>query len=116
MDDTTITHLAHLARLTVPQEELTAVAKDVGAILGFIDQVQGATVAGAGTTIAQNDSVQAGTTSKGDTNKHGVAMQNGIVINVSREDVTAPILPVHDLVECAPLHRDHFVQVPKVLE
>ena len=36
--------------------------------------------------------------------------------NIAREDVVAPLSSVYDLVEAAPLHKDGFVQVPKVIE
>ena len=35
--------------------------------------------------------------------------------NVARRDEVAPLESVYDLVEAAPLHKDGFVQVPKVI-
>lgn len=94
MDDTTITHLAHLARLHLPEEGKASVAHDVAAIIGFIDQVQKVSLDGG----------------------HDGFNVAGKAVNVFRDDIVAPIAPAHDLVEAAPLHKDHFVQVPKVLE
>jgi aspartyl-tRNA(Asn)/glutamyl-tRNA(Gln) amidotransferase subunit C len=91
MDSEQVKKLAHLARLNVPEAELANVANDIGNILGFIDQIQKVDL--------------------------GTAVENNVQkINIFRDDVIAPITPVYDLVEAAPLHKDHFVMVPKVLE
>lgn len=86
-----IKRLANLARLSVPEEELESVGKDIAAILGFVDTIE---------------SVQLGDQVTENTDK----------TNVFREDVVEPIEPAHDLIEAAPLHQDHFVKVPKVIE
>lgn len=83
--------LAHLARLSIPEEEMESVAKDIGNILGFVDVVQSVNL---GDTVStQEDEV-----------------------NVFREDRVNPLAAHHDLIEAAPLHQDHFVKVPKVIE
>ncbi|MEO5646492.1 MAG: Asp-tRNA(Asn)/Glu-tRNA(Gln) amidotransferase subunit GatC [Candidatus Paceibacterota bacterium] len=86
-----IKRLANLARLSVPEAELETVGKDVANILGFVDAIQ----------AVQLD---------------GQITQTSDKTNVFREDIVAPITPAHDLIEAAPLHQDHFVKVPKVLE
>ncbi len=91
MDIEQVKKLASLARLTVPESELEAVAHDIGAILGFIDQIQ---------KVELSESVG------------GVGAQ----VNVFRADIVAPLDSAHDLVLAAPLHQDRFVKVPKVLE
>ncbi|MBP6858020.1 MAG: Asp-tRNA(Asn)/Glu-tRNA(Gln) amidotransferase subunit GatC [Candidatus Pacebacteria bacterium] len=90
IDAKTLDHLAHLARLTVPEEEKEQLAKDISNIVGFIDTIQ---------KVELSDSDEKKFTQK----------------NVAREDVVAPIESVYDLVEAAPLHKDGFVQVPKVI-
>jgi len=91
MDIEQVKKLAHLARLNVPEEELAGVASDIGNILGFIDQIQ---------------KVELG----------DISAPTNQSVNIFRDDVVAPIEPVYDLVEAAPLHKDHFVMVPKVIE
>ncbi len=91
MDIAQVQKLAQLARITVSQEELESFAKDIGNIIGFVDRVRTVTL----------DTVPSTT---------------GSAVNVFRADVVDPISSAYDLVECASLHQDHFVKVPKVLE
>jgi aspartyl-tRNA(Asn)/glutamyl-tRNA(Gln) amidotransferase subunit C len=90
IDSNTLNHLAQLARLTVPDEEKEQLAKDITNIVGFIDTIQKVTIPEIG--------------DKNFTQK-----------NVAREDIALPLSSVYDLVEAAPLHKDDFVQVPKVI-
>ncbi|HVY35837.1 MAG TPA: Asp-tRNA(Asn)/Glu-tRNA(Gln) amidotransferase subunit GatC [Candidatus Paceibacterota bacterium] len=82
--------LADLARLSVPKEEQEQVAKDLEAIVGFVDQIKSRDVS---SISAEPDRV-----------------------NVFRDDVVAPLKSAYDLVEAAPSHQDGFVKVPKVIE
>ncbi len=91
MNTDEIKRLANLARLSVPEQELEAVGKDVATILGFVDRIQ---------------SVQLDMDVQPATDKN----------NIFREDIVAPLAADHDLIEAAPLHQDHFVKVPKVIE
>jgi aspartyl-tRNA(Asn)/glutamyl-tRNA(Gln) amidotransferase subunit C len=91
MNTEEIKRLAHLARLSVPEAELDAVGKDIASILGFVDTIK---------------SVQL----------DGQVTQSDDDVNVFRDDVVAPLAADHDLIEAAPLHQDHFVKVPKVIE
>ncbi len=91
IDSKTLDHLALLARLTVPEEEKEQLAKDINNIVKFIDVIQKVKLS------ASDDKVFAQR-------------------NVAREDIVMPLASVYDLVEAAPLHKDGFVQVPKVIE
>lgn len=91
MDIDQVKKLAQLARITVSEAELEGFAKDIGNIIGFVDRVR---------------TVELDTTP--DT--------AGSATNVFRDDTVAPVASAYDLVECAPLHQDHFVKVPKVIE
>jgi aspartyl-tRNA(Asn)/glutamyl-tRNA(Gln) amidotransferase subunit C len=86
-----VKRLANLARLSMPEAEMEAIGKDITAILGFVDTIQSVQL---GDQVANTEDEK----------------------NVFRDDVVAPIIPAHDLIEAAPLHQDHFVKVPKVLE
>lgn len=91
MDIQQVKKLAHLARISVSEEELKGFATDIGNILGFIDRVRMVELSST-PDISGSDT------------------------NVFRDDTVSPIAPGYDLVECAPLHQDHFIKVPKVLE
>ena len=97
MNGETIKHLAHLARLSVPESELDGLAADVASMVGFVDKIQ---------QVSANEVRE----------KVGGDSQGDAAINVYRDDSIAPLHHAHDLVEAAPQHKDHFVQVPKVLE
>ncbi len=90
IDQQTLDHLADLARLEVPEGEKAQLAQDISNIVGFIDTVQKV---------------------KLPPHSEAVYVQKNIV----REDTVAPLESVYNLVEAAPLHKDGFVQVPKVI-
>jgi aspartyl-tRNA(Asn)/glutamyl-tRNA(Gln) amidotransferase subunit C len=90
MDASQVKNIAFLARISVVDDELSTVAKDMDNIIALIDRVQ---------------KVQVGDISE--------ALDKE---NIYRDDVVAPLESAHDLVEAAPLHKDHFVQVAKVIE
>lgn len=90
IDQKTLDHLALLARLSVPEEEKGQLAKDITNIVGFLDTIQKVSIPDAG--------------EKKFTQK-----------NVAREDIVVPLESAYNLVEAAPLHKDGFVQVPKVI-
>jgi aspartyl-tRNA(Asn)/glutamyl-tRNA(Gln) amidotransferase subunit C len=92
IDKATITHLAHLARVAIPEAEKERVAADISAMVGFIDRIQQVTLPEHHTATAHEHK------------------------NKSREDGVVPLVAVHDIIEQAPKHVDHFVQVPKVIE
>ncbi len=90
MDTNGVKKLAALARLHVPEEEIASVAQDINNIIGFVDKVQARST------------------------EDIVVVPD--LLNTYRNDVVAPLTSEYDLVEAAPLHKDHFVQVPKVIE
>ncbi len=85
-----IQKLADLARLSVPKDEQENVAKNLEDIVQFVDIVQSRDVSSVSTDPEK--------------------------LNVFREDTVAPLESVHDLVNIAPNHQDHFVKVPKIIE
>lgn len=91
IDSNTLNHLAHLARITVADSEKEQLARDITNIIGFIDTIQKVEL------LEKTDAIL---------NQK----------NVARADVVAPISSNYNLVEAAPLHKDGFVQVPKVIE
>ncbi len=90
IDSSTLSHLALLARLSVPEEEKEQLAIDITNIVGFLDTIQKVLIP----EMAEKKFTQK---------------------NVAREDVVAPLGSAYNLVEAAPLHKDGFVQVPKVI-
>jgi aspartyl-tRNA(Asn)/glutamyl-tRNA(Gln) amidotransferase subunit C len=86
-----VKRLAMLSRLSVPEAELETVSKDIAAILGFVDTIQSVQL---GDQVATADDHT----------------------NIFREDAVNPLQASYDLIEAAPLHQDHFVKVPKVIE
>lgn len=91
MDKEQVKYLANLARLAVPEDQLESVAHDIGAIIGFVDQIQNASLE----------------------NRAGAEYEKE---NIFREDKVMPLESAHDLIEAAPQHQDHFVKVTKVIE
>jgi aspartyl-tRNA(Asn)/glutamyl-tRNA(Gln) amidotransferase subunit C len=89
MNSDTAQNLADLARLSIPLGERESVAKDLGSIIGFVDEIQKVDVS----------DIEGHTSS----------------VNIFRDDIIAPIVPAYDLVEAAAMHQDHFVKVPKVI-
>jgi len=90
MNTDDIKKLAHLARLDVPETELAKVATEMDSIMTLVAEIQ-------------NVEVPSGES------------RDLVRTNLFRADVVDPIVPVHDLVEVATLHQDHFVKVPKVI-
>lgn len=91
MEKEQIIQMAQLARLSVPESELEMLARDIGAMITFIDVVR---------------NIQLPEVRSVDTEQ----------VNIFRDDIVMPIESAHDLVEVAPLHTDHFVKVAKVIE
>jgi len=90
IDSKTIDNLARLARLSIPEEEKETLVKDINNMVDFIDVVQKVSLPNQGEMKFEQK-------------------------NVARRDEVAPLESVYDLVEAAPLHKDGFVQVPKVI-
>jgi aspartyl-tRNA(Asn)/glutamyl-tRNA(Gln) amidotransferase subunit C len=92
MDIEQVKYLANLARLAVPEDQLATVAHDIGAIIGFVDQIQKVSITTDRTTETYEKE------------------------NVFRDDAVHPLRSAHDLIEASPQHQDHFVKVSKVIE
>lgn len=90
IDSKAIDDLARLARLSIPEEEKETLVKDINNMVEFIDVVQKVSLPSQGKMKFEQK-------------------------NVARRDEVAPLGSVYDLVEAAPLHKDGFVQVPKVI-
>lgn len=90
IDQKTLEHLAHLARIAIKDEEKEQLRQDISNMVGFIDTIQKVSLP-----------------------EHGKGQVTQK--NVSREDIVAPLESVYNLVEAAPMHKDGFVQVPKVI-
>ena len=91
MDLDEIKKIANMARISVPENELTKVADDVAKMVSFVD-------------VIKNISLSKDSSSK------------NLEINVLRDDIVMPIESSYDLVEASPSHHDHFVKVPKIIE
>jgi aspartyl-tRNA(Asn)/glutamyl-tRNA(Gln) amidotransferase subunit C len=90
IDTQTLDHLAHLARIAIKDEEKEQLRQDISNMVGFIDTIQKVSLPEQG---------------------KGEIVQK----NVSRDDVVAPLESVYNLVEAASMHKDGFVQVPKII-
>lgn len=84
--------IAHLARLQLSESELTAMARDLGSILEYVDLLQ-----------------------KVDTNDVEPLAHPLDVHNVFRDDEPGVSLPVDTALANAPDRRDDFYGVPAVL-
>ncbi len=90
IDSKTIDDLARLARLSIPEEEKETLVKDINNMVDFIDVVQKVSLPNQGEMKFEQK-------------------------NIARTDEAVPLESIYDLVEAAPLHKDGFVQVPKVI-
>ncbi len=83
-----VEHIADLADIGMEPGELAPFTQQFNAILGYFDILD--TVKG------------------GDIPPHGQ-------VNVMREDVVAPALPVEDVLRNAPASEDGFIKAPRVM-
>lgn len=88
-----IDYVAGLARLALTPEEKTSFARQLGDVLGYIEQLKEVDVGGVEPTAHAFD-----------------------LHNVWAEDVPAPALPVGEALRNAPAARDNMIVVPKVVE
>ena len=91
MDLQTIKKIAEMARISVPEEELVKVADGVSKMVSFVETIKNIKV------------------------PDGVMAEN-LKVNVLRDDIVLPIESAHDLINVAPMHEDHFIKVPKIIE
>jgi aspartyl-tRNA(Asn)/glutamyl-tRNA(Gln) amidotransferase subunit C len=90
IDSETVDKLARLARISIPKEEKDQLLVDINNMVSFVDIIQKVELP----EISEKKFSQK---------------------NVAREDIVAPLGSAYNLVEAAPLHKDGFVQVPKVI-
>ncbi len=88
-----VEHVAHLARLSLTDEEKTRMGEELSSILGYIDQLR------------ELD------TSSVEPTSHAIPM-----VNVIREDEVRPSYPVEAMLGNAPEREGDFVRVPKIIE
>lgn len=92
VDDTLITHLAHLSRLSFDPSEKEAIRQDMEQIIGFVEKLNELDTAGV------------------EPLRH-----MGEVMNVMREDKLQGSVSREEALASAPLHDAEFFKVPKVI-
>jgi aspartyl-tRNA(Asn)/glutamyl-tRNA(Gln) amidotransferase subunit C len=92
IDRNTVAHVARLARIAVPQDELEALSKELAAIVGYVEQIQKLDLASVPPL------------------SHG-----GDARNVFRADEARPGLSKEDALSNAPSRQDDFFRVPRVI-
>lgn len=85
--------VAHLARLELSEHELTAIARDLSAIVEYVNQLQSVNTDGVAPLA------------------HAVELTN-----VFRADEPSPSLPVDQALANAPARKGDFYAVPAVLD
>ncbi len=93
LDEKTVRHVAHLARLKVSDEEVALFASQLSAVLRHMDQLNELDTTGTEPTV------------------HPLPLSN-----VLREDEPSPTLTQADALLNAPQTQDSFFSVPKVLD
>lgn len=88
-----VEHVANLARLALPPEEMTRIGHELNRILVYFQQLQ------------ELDTEQIESTS------HAIAMEN-----IYREDSARESLPVEEVLANAPDRADVFFRVPRIIE
>lgn len=87
-----VEHIAKLAKLSFSAEELEKMAKELDAIVGYIEQLNELDLEGVPPTSHVLD-----------------------LSNVFREDVAQAALPVEEVLGNAPGRKDSYFSVPKVI-
>lgn len=93
LDETTVRHVAGLARLSVTDDEVSLFARQLAAILDYVDQIN---------ELNTDDVLPTA---------HALP-----VVNVFREDCVDPSYEPADALSNAPDAHDGFFKVPKVLD
>jgi aspartyl-tRNA(Asn)/glutamyl-tRNA(Gln) amidotransferase subunit C len=88
-----VEHVARLARLQISEDETDTFSRQLSSILTYIEQLKSIDTMGVEPTATGLDQV-----------------------NVFREDVVRPSLPVEQALANAPEAEDGYFQVPKILE
>lgn len=92
LDENAVRHVARLARLDVSDEEVTALAGQLSAILAYFEKLN-----------------------ELDTSSVEPTAHPFSVTNVLRDDVVHAPWPAETAMHNAPQHQDRFFQVPKIL-
>lgn len=87
-----IRHIATLARLNLPQSEITQLASDIAAILVYVDNLQ--------QVNAPRERPESG---------------EMLFIDLGRDDIIRPSLPATDALQNAPKRQGDFFLVPRVI-
>jgi len=87
-----VQHIAKLAKLSFPPEELEKMARELDAIVGFVEQLKEVNVEGVPPTSHVLD-----------------------LSNVFREDEVQSALPVEQVLQNAPARKQDYFSVPKVI-
>ena len=93
LDEATVRHVAHLARLWITDEEVARYAAQLSTILAYVEQLNELDTSGVEPTA------------------HALP-----VANVFREDEVRPPLDAAQALDNAPDRQDDFFRVPKVLD
>lgn len=88
-----VEHVAHLARLNLTEEEQIQMTKDLGAIIGWADELNSLNIQDVEPTA------------------HIIPIQN-----VFREDVVGPSMDRETLLQNAPSSQNGCFSVPKIVE
>lgn len=89
----TLNYVAHLARIDLQSKELETLSAQLKEILDFIDKLN-----------------------KADTKDVSPSSHILPINNVVRDDVPGKSLPIDKVLENAPLKKDNFFVVPKIIE
>jgi aspartyl-tRNA(Asn)/glutamyl-tRNA(Gln) amidotransferase subunit C len=87
--------VAHLARLALTDDEVNAMTKDLGNIIGYIDQLKELDVSNVEPLENLNE---------------------GVEVNVLRKDESEPSVDLQEALRNAPKSGDGYFLVPKVLK
>lgn len=90
LDAKALKNLADLARISVSDDELSTLGGELDAMVDFVGVVQS----------RQGEEVTPVFDKE----------------NVLRDDIVQPLASDHDLIDVAAKHRDHYIEVPKVIE
>jgi len=87
-----VRHVAKLARLALSEEQLTKLAPQLAAILGYVEQISKIDMTGVQPMA------------------HALPLHN-----IFREDIVEPSLPLQEVLKNAPQTDGPFFKVPKIL-
>lgn len=88
-----VKHVAHLAKLSFPEEHLEAFTEQLDKIIGMVEMLE-------------------------EVDTEGVAVTSNAteLINVMREDIAVPGTPREELMKNVPESQDGFIKVPAIMD